>query len=264
MSLSYAETAIYTVFGMPNYGESIKQDQVITEAISQKFEYCHMKVINDCEAGWAGSLVLEPGINIIAGTGSIAFGKNAAGETGRAGGWNDFFSDEGSGKWMGLKTMEYFFKQADGRLPKGPLYNIVRAFFQVKEDVEVVDIFEEIYQPYRDKTASLYRLLLQAAEQGDLTVIQVYNQAGMELAAMVRALYYKLQMKDVCKVSYSGGLFQSGDYLLDAMKMHLRGIPFALVQPKSVPVIGAVLLAGYYHGFEIPTQYLLKGDVLCI
>ena len=55
-----------------------------------------MKIVNDSAAGWAGSLGLEEGINLVAGTGSIAYGQNKFGTEARAGGWDDGFSDEGS------------------------------------------------------------------------------------------------------------------------------------------------------------------------
>ena len=45
------------------------------------------------------------GINIVAGTGSIAFGKNKYGETARSGGWGPVIGDDGSAHWIGLKVI---------------------------------------------------------------------------------------------------------------------------------------------------------------
>ena len=42
-----------------------------------------------------------PGVIVIAGTGSIAYGRNREGQTARAGGWGFAISDEGSGHWIG-------------------------------------------------------------------------------------------------------------------------------------------------------------------
>lgn len=123
-----------TCFGMPAYGESPKNDQKIVETIQNFLPEYHIHVVNDCEVGWAASLMLEPGINIVAGTGSIAFGKNEKGETARCGGWSEWFSDEGSGRWLGMKCIQIFSKEADGRLPKGALYDLVREHFSVTYD----------------------------------------------------------------------------------------------------------------------------------
>ena len=71
-----------------------------------------MKIVNDSVVGWAGSLGLSSGINLVAGTGSIAYGRNDAGEEARAGGWDERFSDEGSCYWLGMKSLELFQKKA--------------------------------------------------------------------------------------------------------------------------------------------------------
>ena len=74
--------------------------------------------MNDSVVGWAGSLGLSSGINLVAGTGSIAYGRNDAGEEARAGGWDERFSDEGSCYWLGMKSLELFSKESDGRAEK--------------------------------------------------------------------------------------------------------------------------------------------------
>jgi len=54
-------------------------------------------VTDDAVIALAGATAGEPGIVTIAGTGSIAFGRNAAGSTARVGGWGYIFGDEGGG-----------------------------------------------------------------------------------------------------------------------------------------------------------------------
>ena len=95
--------------------------------------------------GWAGSLLCNPGINIVAGTGSIAFGKNAKGETARCGGWSEWFSDEGSGYWLGMKCVQMFSRQSDGRDERGPLYNIFKNQLKLTADEDIIDLFEKEY-----------------------------------------------------------------------------------------------------------------------
>lgn len=83
-------------FALPNYGESKHADGLLKKAIAGNFQKYQTFLVNDCEVGWSGSLGLEPGINLVAGTGAIVFGKDDRGNTARAGGWSDYFSDEGS------------------------------------------------------------------------------------------------------------------------------------------------------------------------
>ena len=63
----------------------------------------HILVYNDCE------IILEltdrPAVVLVAGTGSIAFGKNSKGESMRCGGWGPVLSDEGSGMDMGKRVL---------------------------------------------------------------------------------------------------------------------------------------------------------------
>ena len=141
-------------FGMPAWGESPVNDKIIEEKILSTFPEWNIHIVNDCEVGWAGSLELYPGINIVAGTGSIAFGKNEEGVTARCGGWSEWFGDEGSGYWLGVKCVQLFSRQSDGRDERGPLYEIVRKELNLSVDEEIIDLFEQEYLHKRDKIAS--------------------------------------------------------------------------------------------------------------
>ena len=142
-------------FGMPAWGESPVNDKIIEEKILNTFPEWNIHIVNDCEVGWAGSLLTVPGINIVAGTGSIAFGKNESGETARCGGWSEWFGDEGSGYWLGVKCVQLFSRQSDGRDERGPLYEIVKDELNLSVDEEIIDLFETEYLHKRDKIASL-------------------------------------------------------------------------------------------------------------
>ena len=70
--------------------------RIVSELVPGK-----VKVVGDnviaLEAAFGGG----PGVIVIAGTGSIAYGRNREGQTARAGGWGFAISDEGSGHWIG-------------------------------------------------------------------------------------------------------------------------------------------------------------------
>lgn len=236
-----------TCFGMPMFGEILKNDKQVLEGIAMQLSHYHIQVVNDVEVGWSGSLLGEAGINIVAGTGSIAYGQDEYGNSGKAGGWSEFFSDEGSGNWLGIRTIEYFSKEADGRLQKGPLYDIVRRHFSLKEDIDIIPIFEEEYMPDRGKRASLQLLLKEAAEAGDENAIYLYRQAAFELSLMVGAVYDKLKFKNNAKVSYSGGLFDAGDFIKRPFLAFIKELGLRPVSPKGTPVEGALLLAKRYQ-----------------
>lgn len=229
-------------FGMPGFGESGTSDDEAVEKIRSSLSPYELYVVNDVEAGWAGSLALSAGVNIVAGTGSIAYGRNQDGISARSGGWMEFFSDEGSGYWLGRRALELFAKQSDGRLPKGKLYELLGAYLNLQDDNEMNSLVRDTYAPSREKTASLQRILFEAAKAGDRSAIKLYEEAGQELAMIADATIRKLQFSSTPTLSYSGGVFETGELILkpfrDSMKMQAN-----LVVPALEPVEGAVLLA---------------------
>ena len=234
-------------FGMPAWGESPVNDKIIEEKILSTFPEWNIHIVNDCEVGWAGSLELYPGINIVAGTGSIAFGKNEEGVTARCGGWSEWFGDEGSGYWLGVKCVQLFSRQSDGRDERGPLYEIVRKELNLSVDEEIIDLFEQEYLHKRDKIASLQKLLLQAAKEGDVYAVDTYAQAAKELYDIVCGVKKKIFADKNCLVSCSGGIFKTGDVIRKPFRKLLEADGMELTESKAEPYVGAVLLAKYYE-----------------
>ena len=229
-------------FGMPGFGESDASDDEAVEKIKLSLAPYHLRVVNDVEVGWAGSLALTPGINIVAGTGSIAYGRDEKGISARSGGWMEFFSDEGSGYWLGRKALELFSKQSDGRLPKDKLYELLKKHLQLRDDNDLNSLARDVYAPSREKTASLQRILFEAASAGDQSAIDVYEEAGRELALIVSAVIRKLSFDSTPTVSYSGGVFATGHLILKPFRVALE-TSAVLAEPILEPVEGAVLLA---------------------
>lgn len=237
-------------FGMPAWGESPVNDKVIEEKILSTFPEWNIHIVNDCEVGWAGSLLAEPGINIVAGTGSIAFGKNQDGETARCGGWSEWFGDEGSGYWLGVKCVQLFSRQSDGRDEKGPLYRCVKEALDLSVDEEIIDLFEAEYLHKRDKIASLQKLLLQAANEGDIYAIGAYEQAAKELYDIVCGVKKKIFAGRDCMVSCSGGIFKVGDLIRKPFTKLLAADGMELTESKAEPYVGAVLLAKQFKSAQ--------------
>ena len=229
--------------GLPCYGESPLEDQAFAASLQNELDFAPLRFVNDAEVGWAGSLALCPGINIVAGTGSIAFGIDASGRSARCGGWSWVFGDEGSCHWAGRKLMELFTKEADGRLPKDALYSIVRKELSLVSDLDFVDIMEKEYYPYRDKTASLQRWLCSAARAGDFAAQSVYADAAEELALAVRGVANQLCFEAPVTVSYSGGIFRSEELILAPFSELLPQAEYRLCRPLLSPAEGSVLLA---------------------
>jgi len=235
----------YSFFGIPTYGERKNDVPLLKEIVRDILQNDKFKCGNDVEAGWAGSLAYQPGINLVGGTGAIGFGKDQYGNTARSGGWPYFCGDEGSAYWLGKKVISLFEKESDGREKKTPLYEIVRKKFNLKSDFDLITVVEEDLKMLREEIAKLSLLLFQAAEQGDKRAINIYKEAAYEYSLIVNALIDKLNFKDEEEIliSYSGGVFKSGEYILKPLKAYISKDNIKLVEPILQPVTGAALHA---------------------
>ncbi len=232
-------------FGMPGYGENGKQDIAAAEEIAAAFAPIPMCFQNDVAAGWAGALALSPGINIAGGTGSMSYGRDPSGKSARCGGWHEFFSDEGSGYWLGKKTLQLFSRQSDGRSPKTMLYALVKERLGLTDDCQIVDLAEQHFFRSRKNTAALQPILLEAARAGDPDALTAYAQAAKELALIICGTAAQLNFESApINVSYVGGLFHIKDLILEPMKHAVsQRMCAAFHEPALSPCEGAILLA---------------------
>jgi N-acetylglucosamine kinase-like BadF-type ATPase len=83
------------------------------QAIVGELLHCPMEVIGDMLVAYDAAMHGGPGVVVIAGTGSIAYGRNEHNETARAGGWGSVISDEGSGYWIGRNAVSAVFRTFD-------------------------------------------------------------------------------------------------------------------------------------------------------
>lgn len=230
--------------GIPCYGEDADNDRIILAALQAALAPAPIMVVNDVEVGWAGSLKCSEGIHIVAGTGSIAFGRTADGKTARCGGWNEFFGDEGSCYWVGRETMNLFSKEVDGRALQGALYDIVRQELGFTDDERFVDIVTREFAPYREKVAGFQKLTQLAADAGDPAASALYEAAATELALMAATLQEKLfASSKTVSISYSGGLFKAGDVILKPLEEKVEALGCTLKAPCHSPIEGALILA---------------------
>ena len=85
-----------------------------------------LEVVTDADIALYGATDGEPGIVIIAGTGSICCGTNARGRHECAGGWGPLAGDEGSGSWIARRALRAIGCASDGRGPDTELATSAR------------------------------------------------------------------------------------------------------------------------------------------
>ncbi|USQ96297.1 N-acetylglucosamine kinase [Caulobacter sp. RL271] len=245
------QDVIFAFFGLPAHGEDSQVQpflDVIPEAVLGHQRYA---CGNDMICGWAGSLGGGDGINIVAGTGSIGYGERQ-GRSARGGGWGEVFSDEGSAYWIAVQGLNAFSRMADGRLPRGPLHEILTRELELASDLDICAFVYAKSAPQRDRIAALSRLVARAAARGDVAARRIFEEAGRELAAIVESIRKRLGYEpgETVDLSYSGGVFQGGEPILAPFRQQLlaHSPDYRLVEPRFTPAIGAALYAARLSG----------------
>ena len=254
-----AEDLSYAFLGLPAYGEDSKLLPALDAAPLEALPHRRYRCDNDMVCGWAGALAGGDGINIVSGTGSIAYGEYA-GRSARAGGWGEVFSDEGSSYWLAREGLRLFSRMSDGRLARGPLYEHVRRHFGLGSDLDVCAAIYGKDIAQRSQFAQLSKVITAAAADGDRAALGLFESAARELADIVDAVRVQLEVpSDVnVSVSTSGGLFQPDNGLRQLLESELqrRSAQYRFVAPLLPPDVGAAIEAARLNGTPIGAKGL--------
>jgi N-acetylglucosamine kinase-like BadF-type ATPase len=245
------ESLDFAFIGLPSYGEDsgllAQLDALPSPPLVRARYHCG----NDAVCGWAGALACEDGINLVAGTGSIAYGE-CGGRVARAGGWGELFSDEGSAYWIAREGLSLFSRMSDGRAQRGPWYEMVREHFGLQSDLDLCAAIYGDGRAGRSHIATLAPLVTRAAAAGDAQAIAIFQRAAGELARIVDAVHDQLDIpaRASISVSYSGGMFNERELLLDPFLAHLSkdARRYRVALPRLAPVAGAAINAARLSG----------------
>ena len=231
--------------GVPCFGEYPALDRVVVARTQRLFPKAAVRCENDCFVGFAGAFGLKSGINMVAGTGAVAYGEDDHGHGARSNGWHHAFSDEGSGVWLGREAFSLFARQMDGRIERSPFYDLFRRELGLESDVDVIAYYTDHCENDRAGLARTQELLLQAARLGDEHAVALYQRAAEHLSRSVLAVYKRLDFEGEVRVSYSGGVFKADDFLLGPFSRLVRQeIPDSVISPPLYsPERGAALAA---------------------
>jgi glucosamine kinase len=208
-----------------------------------------IEVIGDMEIALESAFAGGPGVVVIAGTGSIVYGKNDQGEHTRAGGWGRMVSDEGSGHWIGVEALRAALRAHDA----GENSALLRDLMAALEAATVHDLVVRANANPAPDFATLFPIVLAAAEQGDSQATNVLDRAGCELAKTAAIVISKLFANHNASVAVHGGVFAGSATVKQAFARHLRVLcPRALVvDPTIDPALGALQRArrefGVWH-----------------
>ena len=210
--------------------------RLLSELVSGEIE-----VVGDMVIAMEAAFGAGPGVIVIAGTGSMAYGRNSRGEIARAGGWGFAISDEGSGHWIGRSAVAASMRAYDEVEQTGLLLEHVKKSWAVTTREQLV-----VRANAAPDFAALLPAVLSAADAGDATALAILTQAGVELAALAQIVIRRLFMNaGAVPVAVSGGLFCNCALVREVFSERVRAdCPQASLNTTVVePALGALALA---------------------
>ncbi|MBI3912442.1 MAG: ATPase [Armatimonadetes bacterium] len=218
--------------------------------LHDRWPTAHIRMETDLLGAWAGAFGGHPGVVLVAGTGSVAYGRGPDGSDARAGGWGPLVDDRGSGYWVGRQALAAVARAADGRGPRGRL--VAELAGSESPAVWVRGVIAAGWD--RARVASLAEKVARAAAAGDPLACTLLKEAGAALSELAAAVERRLGgvLGPRAPVALVGGLANAGDLLVGPLAAALakRGSRLCLQRPLGPPALGALLLAAQALGGE--------------
>jgi len=204
-----------------------------------------IEVVSDADIALFGATDGEPGVVVIAGTGSVSCGINARHRRMRAGGWGPVAGDEGGGSWIARRALHAIGYAADGRGPETSLTAAACAYFHVST---ADDLATAIYAPTitNERIAGFAKLVIEAAKAGDRVACEIIREAGRELGIAAAAVIRNLKMEqERFQVAYVGGVFAAGELVLEPLRQEVIRLASKayLGPPRYDPAVAAARMA---------------------
>lgn len=219
-----------------------EERQAIKERLEVAFANTTVIVAPDVAAGLAAGTLGEPGVVVIAGTGSTAWGLTAEKTWVRKGGWGYLLGDEGSGFYFGLAALKAVVRAVDGLGKPTALIDAVEAELAIKDLSELIPL---VYGPKvpKERIASLAPVVIECARKDDPVARSIVSEGVKELVQLAVSAVDATKLDGTTPVVVVGGLFNVPDILSRFEVEVRRQRRVRVVRPQVEPAAGACLLA---------------------
>ncbi len=230
-------------------GREEERERVSRWAASNHIASQH-RVISDTEAILAAAVDPRdtsgefPAVALVAGTGSMAWGRSTTGDTARSGGWGYLIGDEGSGYAIAIEALRLACQTVDGRRSEHQLLDALLAATQCRRAQDLID-WTYGPQASRRRIAELAKVVFEQAATGAATD-QIIDRAADQLAELVQSVAGALQLKQHgYLLALAGGVLgkQPGYVQRLKQKLALRHSAAKEYHLVEHPVSGALRLA---------------------
>jgi N-acetylglucosamine kinase len=243
--LNISEKEVASIFiGTTGAGRITDADKLkndfIKYASSKGFSFLNFNVDSDARIALEGAFMGKSGALLIAGTGSIIFGKDSSGNVHRVGGFGRFLGDEGSGNTLGRKGLTAIAKDFDGRSEKTSLTEQLKKHFGIENSAQLIT---EVYRNNFDM-ASFAPHVIETAKDGDETAIKIIEDESDELILHVKSIY-KMIGTEKLKLCLVGGTIATENFYAELFRKKVNEqLPAVSIIPaENPPEIGAAFMA---------------------
>ncbi len=216
---------------------------ILTELIPEG-NPSRVEVVGDNVIALEAAFGAGPGVIAIAGTGSIVYGRDAAGHTARAGGWGFAISDEGSGHWIGRRAISAILSAQDQGLETA----LTDMVFQAWKINTIDELVQQANSTPPPDFPRLFPIVLRAAEEADAIACELLSDAGAKLADLATIVVHRLAPDApvaMLPVAMTGSVFRQSlvvrQVFYNALQTSFPGIDVR--QDPADPVEGALARA---------------------
>lgn len=190
--------------------------------LTTRFREAEIEALTDLEIALESISPEGPAVVVVAGTGSAAFGRDAAGKTARAGGWGPWFSDEGSAFDIGRSALAALAQAHDSAEPPGTFEQAVAASLGADHWEQVVD---HVCRRPLERLPAVFPAVAGAADAGSETARAVLDKAVVNLAELARLVVRRLGLERAeFALGRVGGVFGRSAYLDQRIEERLAGL----------------------------------------
>lgn len=202
-----------------------------------------LSVQHDAPVALAGAVQTLPAVVVIAGTGSVAYGKGTGGEAVRTGGWGYLFGDAGSAFAIARDALAHAMAE-DDRGARSPLGDAALAYFD-RANLRALATEANTGRIARMQVASFARVVHDAARLGDAAARAIIDAAAHALAELAASTLARLNVAgEAVPVAFAGGAFANEAFFARTRDAVAALAPHAQpVTARYDPAVGAALLA---------------------
>ena len=211
--------------------------------LAGEFPRALANVVTDYEVALEAAAGAGPGVVLIAGTGSVAYGRNAEGETARAGGYGPWIGDEGSAFEIGRRAGAAVARARDSDAPVTVLSDTISSALHC---ADWDDLMLRIAKNPDDVFPKLFPVVAEAANSGDSAAKEILFASAIGLGNLAMIVIRRLGMKDepfpLVKCGGAFGHSQLLDSLLDSV-LASGALRAKISRLEISPAVGAARMA---------------------